>query len=61
MLLGVKEGAESDIELAPEVVAPLEFSSGIIEAPRHAPITPAAKLELIVQVYETGSKEAATL
>ena len=61
LLLGVIEGAEADTELAPEAVAPEAFSIGVSEAPRHAPITPAAKLELMVHVYDAGSLAPATL
>jgi hypothetical protein len=61
LLLGVIEGAEAETGLTPEAVAPEEFSIGVSEAPRHAPITPAAKLGLIVQVYDAGSFAPATL
>ena len=60
-MVGVRDGAEPEIGEAPEAVAPEEFSIGVIDPPRHAPIAPAAKFELIVQVYETGSLAPATL
>ena len=38
-----------------------ELSIGDAEAPRHAPITPAAQLELMFQLYDAGSLAPATL
>jgi len=60
LLIGVSDGAEAETGLAPDAVAPDEFSIGVSDAPLHAPITPAAKFELMVQVYEAGSFAPAT-
>jgi len=51
LLLGVSEGAASEIGLAPAAVEPDDRSIGDAdEAPRHAPITPTANCDAMFQL-----------